>query len=147
LIHTADDYEYAGGRSYVAAVLSVIPRAIWPDKPETLGKERADLLFGRGSDVYVPYAIGMAGEAAMNFGPLAIPLTFAVLAGVVIGAHAMLYRLHREDGRLLLYPLVVILCFVVPMGELESVIYTTVKDGLVPALLVFLGTDRVPVPH
>jgi hypothetical protein len=144
LVHTADDYEYAGGRSYLAAVLSVIPRAIWPDKPETLGKERAELLFGRGADVYVPYAIGMAGEAAMNFGPLAIPLTFVLVALGVVAAHAMLYRLDPQDGRLLLYPLIVVLCFVVPMGELESVIYTIVKNGFVPLLVVFLASDRVP---
>jgi len=143
-VHTADDYDYSLGRSYLAAVVSVIPRAVWPDRPDTLGKERSDLLFGRGSAVPVSYAIGLAGEAMMNFGPLAVPLTFAVLALVIIGVRRVLYQLHPEDGRRLLMPLLLILCFVVPMGEFESVMYTMAKNGLVPLTIVFLSSKRFP---
>jgi hypothetical protein len=144
MIHSADDYDYPWGRSYLAAVVSVVPRALWPDRPETLSAERSNLLFGRGADVYVPYAIGLAGEAVMNFGPLAMPLTFIFVGFLVVGVSEMRSRLDPLDARGLLYPLFVVLCFVVPMSELESVFYTLVKNGFVPFLIVLVASDRVP---
>ncbi|WP_208346090.1 hypothetical protein [Aetokthonos hydrillicola] len=43
------DYEYAWGRTYTAAIATLLPGGILPQKPPQTSKESTELLFGRGS--------------------------------------------------------------------------------------------------
>jgi hypothetical protein len=71
------DYQYAWGRTYLASATLLIPRALWPDRPPGKVKEGTEAQYGAGSwdeDKWNSSLVyGLAGEAMLNFGPLAVP--------------------------------------------------------------------------
>jgi hypothetical protein len=142
------DYEYALGRTYLGGMTILIPRAIWPQRPPTKVKEGTEAQYGMGS--YVPdhwvssRVYGLAGEAMLNFGPLAVPFAFAVL-GLAVGLVRRLFiNLQPGDARLLLYPFLVNLCLVILVGDSDNVVFFLIKNGSVPLLLLTLASRRRP---
>lgn len=137
------NYQYAEGRTYVGALSLAIPRQIWPDRPPTKVKAGTDLIFGSGA--YAQGAVssrvyGLAGEAMLNFGPIAAPLTFGVL-GVVVGwVRRKSGDWIPNDARVLILPLLINLCFVVLVSDSDNIIFFTVKNGLVPFAVVALSS-------
>lgn len=144
------DYELSYGRTYLAAMTSIIPRALWPERPPTKVKEGTEIQHGR--DSYVPEGqyrflssrvYGLAGEAMLNFGPAAVPISFAAL-GIMVGAVSGLrFRVAGGDARLLLFPLLVILCVVALTGDSDNVVAFVVRYGLLPSLLILCGSSVI----
>lgn len=140
------DYEYAWGRTYIGALALLIPRAILPDRPRTSVQEGTEVLNWQGA--YLPgkfessKVYGLAGEAMMNFGPLAVPFLFTFLGLVVGGVSWLMSRLSPIDSRLLLLPFLVNLCFPVLAGDSDNIVWFIFKQGLLPILLVFASSKR-----
>jgi len=152
LIATGDDYRYGLGRSYLGGFASIVPRAIWPDRPQTVRKERTELLYGarspssRNVGAQVMWMFGAPGEAMLNFGVLAAPFPFLVW-GFAVGWVALLFRrLPRDDTRALLLPFLVGLSLIMFIGESHIIVFWIVKDGLVPSVVLFLCSDRKLAP-
>ncbi len=146
LMRPQRDYEYALGRTYLATAAMLIPKSIWPERPPGKMKEGTEALYGRGS--YVPGAFesfrvyGVAGEAMLNFGPLAAPLAF-ILLGIAVGrVRHWLLSWEPFDARTLMLPLLVNLCFVVLVGDSDNVLFQVVKSGSLPLLVILLGSSR-----
>ena len=143
------DYEYAWGRTYIAALALLIPRAILPDRPRTSVQEGTDVLNWQGA--YLPgkfeasKVYGLAGEAMMNFGPLAVPFLFTLLGLVVGGVSWLMSSLSPIDSRLLLMPFLVNLCFPVLAGDSDNIVWFIFKQGLLPVLLVAASSKRETV--
>jgi hypothetical protein len=75
---------YAGGETFWEALLALVPRAIWPDKPVEAGSglmvsEYTGLRFASGISV----GIGQVMEFYVNFGTLGVVLGF-LLMGVLV---------------------------------------------------------------
>src|SRR5690606_2332026 len=86
LLQQEYEYEYADGRTYLGALSLAIPRQAWPDRPPTKVKAGTELIYGSGSyeqGAESSRVYGLAGEAMLNFGPVAVPLSFIVLGGIV----------------------------------------------------------------
>lgn len=90
LIGTATDYlggrfeSYAQGDTLVEAAISLVPRALWPDKPVTAGSgglvsRYTGIPFAEGTSV----GIGQVMEFFVNFGTAGVILGFLVI-GVII---------------------------------------------------------------
>ena len=79
---------------------------------------------------------GLAGEAMLNFGPLAVPVAFFGLGLLVARLRWLLIRLRPFDSRLLLFPFLVNLTFIVLVGDLDNILYDTSKHLLMPLLLI-----------
>jgi hypothetical protein len=82
---------YENGETIYAAILAIIPRAIWPDKPVTGGSgdnvsKHTLILFGEGTSV----GMGQVLEFYINFG----------VPGVLIGFLTLGFVLRRLDLRL-----------------------------------------------
>lgn len=138
------DYQYALGRTYLGTAAILIPRALWPDRPPTKVKEGTEAQYGVGSwDEYTwssSHVYGLAGEAMLNFGPVAVPFAYLIF-GVMVGrVQYFLSKLRAGDTRLLLYPFVVMLCFSVLQSDSDNLLFILVKDGLVPTLVVLFGS-------
>ena len=74
---TSGDFQYSYGKTYAEAFAFMIPKYLWPDRPEGKVTAGTEALFGRGS--YDPvlhratYIYGLAGEAMLNFPPALCP--------------------------------------------------------------------------
>src|SRR3954452_13315736 len=83
----ASSVNYAWGRTYLGALSLLVPHSIFPERPETKLKEGTELQTGPGS--YVPRVLyssrvyGFAGESMLNFGPISVPIAYALFGLVV----------------------------------------------------------------
>ena len=138
------DYQYAWGRTYLATALMLVPKSVWPDRPPGKIKEGTEALFGMGTyipDVFQALRVyGVAGEAMLNFGPLAVPISFVLLGIVVRRVRRWLMVWPAFDPRLLLLPYLINLCWVVLIGDSDNVAFYLIKYGTVPLFVVLLGS-------
>jgi hypothetical protein len=144
------DYRYAWGRTYVGALALFIPRSLWPDRPDTITREGTEALAGMGSYepgvVFSSHVHGLAGEAMLNFGPAAVPVAFLGL-GLAVGRLRRFTRSARPwDSRWLLVPLLLNSCFDILGGDSCNILFSFVKDALIPCALVMAFSMRRPDP-
>jgi hypothetical protein len=146
LINDGRDFGYAKGRTYLGAVSLLVPRFLLPDRPASKLREGTDIQAGAGT--YVPgrqwssRVYGLAGEAMLNFGPMSVPLVYALFGLMVGWVRTFTTRLLPGDSRLLLIPLLIYECFAVLIGDSDNFIVGVVKDGLLPFLVVALSSVR-----
>ncbi len=139
----------AYGQTYARAILAVVPRFLWPARPGTKQEFTTNLLWYSGA--YIPgrqestMIFGLAGEAMLNFGPLAVPFSF-VLLGLLVGWASRLYnRVPEGDVRLYLVPLFILLSFVALILDLDNLVFIAVKNAAMPSLLVLLSVRVSPI--
>jgi hypothetical protein len=138
------DYQYAWGGTYLASATLLIPRAFWPDRPPGKVKEGTEAQYGVGSwDEHKwssSLVYGLAGEAMLNFGPIAVPFAYGIF-GLIVGLlQRFLDTLRQEDARLLLYPFFVNSCFSMLQADSDNLLFNLIKGGLVPVLVVRFGS-------
>lgn len=148
-LSTPNNYEYARGRTYVGGLSVLIPRSIWTDRPLTKIKEGTEVQYGKGS--FVPgvwqssRVYGLAGEAMLNFGPVAVPFVFLIL-GVTVGyVRRLMINLNAADVRLLLLPFVINFCFILLVSDSDNIVFFLVKNGAVPFLVLMLCSIKTPM--
>lgn len=141
------DYRYALGRTYVAALAIMVPRALWRNRPPSKVKEGTQLT--RGMNSYIPgisqssRVYGLAGEAMLNFGPLAVPLAFIPL-GIVVGLLRRTLHSWRRvgDARLLVLAFLVLFPVTIASADSDNVVFGVFKWFTVPLLVLALGCRR-----
>lgn len=141
------DYRLAFGRTYVGGASILIPKSLWKDRPIHKIREGTQALYGmsayrpgghRSSRVY-----GLAGEFMLNFGPALVPFAFAALGFVVGRTRRLMRSMDPLDARWLLVPFFINLCFIVLGMDSDNILFFLVKNGLLPALVVYLGSRVV----
>jgi hypothetical protein len=135
------DYHYALGRTYLGAVALLVPKALWPDRPPAKVLVGTEVLYGRGSyreqDCESSRVYGLAGEPMLNFGPAAVPLSFALLGVAVRRLRAFLAALPEADPRRLLSPFLIILCSSALSSDSDNLLFSLWKDGPIPFAIVW----------
>lgn len=141
------DYDYAYGVTYLEAFDVLIPKWIWPDRPDGKVRKGTEALHGRAvynarifqaSQVY-----GLAGEAMLNFPPIFAPLAFFLLAFVVAKARSLMIA-DSNDLRWLLVPVVANAMIIVPAADLDNQIMFFLTVAALPLLLLRASCFVVP---
>ncbi|MDQ4025603.1 MAG: hypothetical protein M3217_08970, partial [Actinomycetota bacterium] len=144
---TAEDYDYAWGRTYGAGAAVVVPRAIWPDRPVLKVKEGTEAIYGRGSfsPLYreATFVYGLAGEAMLNVGPWGVPVAYGFFGLLVRAVRRLVLRLEEDDVRRLVYPFLSALCLVVLLSDSDNVMIFLLQNGLLPTAVLYFGSRRV----
>jgi len=143
-----NSFHYALGRSYFGAVASLVPSALWRDKPPTKVKEGTDAQWGEGA--YESFGVrssrqyGIAGEALLNFGIWSIPLAFAVLGFATAVVRRFMSRLVEGDARNFVVPLLSLSCVLLLVMDSENILLFLLKGVLIPliALRAFAHVER-----
>lgn len=139
-------FRFTWGQTYLGAVSLLVPRSILAERPPNKLKAGTDAFFGYGvfeSEMVSTFAYALAGEAMLNFGVVGGLLSFVVLAAVVVWARRWRARLDPRDARQLLAPFVASLAFMTLLWDSDVVLFYTVKESLVPALVVAASVRRV----
>jgi hypothetical protein len=150
LTGTAHYYEYAFGRTYWGALTLLIPRSIWQDRPPTKVAWTTALESGHGS--YLPgewqssHVYGLAGEAMLNFGPVAMPFAFAIFGLVVGGIRRFVVSLGPDDIRFLIVPFMILLSIQLLVNDADIILFFVFKYGLLPFAVVVLCSRRARWP-
>ncbi|MCS6840429.1 MAG: hypothetical protein NZ699_11740 [Roseiflexus sp.] len=140
------DYEYALGRTYVAAFAVLIPRSVIERMPsKTL--EGTEALHGRGSYIPIDFEAtqlyGLAGEAMLNFGIVAAPVSFIAFGLANCSVRRWLFGLKPGDARLLFYPFLALFCFYMLACDLENIVFDVIKNITVPLGITVLSLSSV----
>lgn len=144
--HSESNYELSWGRTYVAALTIIIPRWIWPGRPERKIKEGTEIILGTGSYQagrrYSSRVYGMVGEWSLNFPYALAPATFGLLGLGVAYVRIFGLNLRGFDARLLLLPFLINLCFIVLSSDSDNIVFFLFKRGALPVAVVALGSVR-----
>jgi hypothetical protein len=148
------DYSFALGRTYLGALGLIVPGPLWRDRPPSKVKEGWDVLFGArayereyGTTAFSDHPIttrlfGVAGEAMLNFGPLLVPLSYAILGFFVGWARRRIANWKMGDVRLFLAPFLTVLCLLILTADSDNILYYCEMSGLVPFAILFFGSER-----
>ncbi|MBN3960627.1 hypothetical protein [Nostoc sp. NMS8] len=142
------DYEFAWGRTYFADVSILVPKSIWPKKPPDKYLDGIRAESGLLPEQYDPNdwisskVYGLAGESMLNFGPFSIPFFFIVPGIITRVVRCYVFSWKFPDSRLLILPLLINLCFLCLMNDLDIIIFFIVKNGVFPGLILFAVSDR-----
>lgn len=150
LMERGYDYHLRLGRTYALAVLTIVPRAVWPAKPSELhGKVAAgtDLQYGQGT--YRPgtqgsaRVYGLGGEALLNFGLPGVPIAY-LLYGAVLGWYRKkLLTFRRQDARYVIVPVLTLVAFTAAFGDADNTVFLALKNGLLLTAVVVFSSTRV----
>ncbi|MGC2111954.1 MAG: hypothetical protein WA655_20720 [Candidatus Korobacteraceae bacterium] len=141
------DYDYGYGTTYLEAFDIVIPKSIWPERPDGKVRKGTEALNGR--DVYnarifhASQVYGLAGEAMLNFSPIAAPLIFFVLAFVVAKSRGLMLA-DQDDARWLLVPILANGIVLLLSGDLDNLLMFFLGVGLGPLVLLRASSQIVP---
>mgnify|MGYP000853121735 CR=1 FL=1 len=79
----------------------------------------------------------------LNFGWLAVPLAYSLLAYLVVNVKMLHKRMEKHDLRQLLYPFLVILCVVVLVGDSDNIVYFVMAKGIIPFTVLWMSKKRL----
>jgi hypothetical protein len=142
------EYDLALGRTYLATICRIVPSYVWPNRPLLKDLEGTEVQYGKGT--YDPVnrrsslVYGAVGEAMLNFGPAAVPIVFAIWALAVGRIRKWVLSWNSADVRVLLAPWLIIMSFVMFIGDSDNVFYSFFKYGTVPVILLWLCSRHVP---
>ena len=150
LVDGPDSYQLRLGKTYVFSLLTVVPRAVWPDKPSGLhGKVGAGTALQHGEGTYRPgrfessRVYGLAGEAMLNFGQAGAVGAFLVY-GMMLGWYRKkILTLHPEDARIYLVPLLTLVAITATFGDSDNTMFLFLKDGALLTAIVWLSSTRL----
>lgn len=140
-------YEYRWGGTYFRALATLIPRAIWYNKPPGKVEAGTDLQFGQGiaatGRVRSSRVYGLVGEAILNFGLAGVPLMFAVYGAALGWYRRKLLTWHPADARHFLAPIILIACLVGVFGDADNLMFGLLKNIMLPGLCILYSSTRV----
>jgi len=141
------DYRLAYGRSYLGDLSILIPKQLWPNRPPTKVKEGTNISYGNGSydpNNFVSTKVyGLAGEAMLNFGPIAVPILFLIFGIFFSLILRFISHLEKHDARMILLPLFVLLPILILTSDLDNIIFFLIKNGLLPFLIIYVCSNRI----
>ncbi|MGB9752254.1 MAG: hypothetical protein C0183_00620 [Roseiflexus castenholzii] len=146
LARPESDYEYAFGRTYAAAFAVLIPRSLIERMPSKTF-EGTEALYGKGSYIPIDFEAsqlyGLAGEAMLNFGFVAAPVSFIIFGLANCSVRRWLFGLTPGDARLLLYPFLSLFCFYMLACDLENIVFDIIKNVAAPLGVIALSLSSV----
>lgn len=140
-------YSFALGETYAGALALPVPPSVWPDRPETKLVSGTEAQYGEGqlgpghspsSRVY-----GLQGEALLNFGALAVPVSLWLFGFLVCWVDKVVegWRL-TQDARLLLAPLLLVGTLQLFIQDSDILMFFVVKTVSIPFLLLLVTCAR-----
>ena len=136
------DTSLALGKTYLGTIALLVPGRLWRNRPATKLKYGTDIQYGTGSSMKVlsSRVYGLGGEAMINFGPTAIPISYLFLGFIVGRVRGILLSCSKYDSRILIFPFLANVCLVFLVGDSDNALFFLIKNGFIPILLIYLSS-------
>ncbi|WP_157314426.1 hypothetical protein [Chitinibacter sp. GC72] len=139
-----EDYPLSLGRSYIGGLASVIPSALFPNRPDSFTKEKTEIVFpgmAHVDEIETNLVFGGYGEAFVNFGYAAILL--AIPFGFLIGSFSRKFYVSSHAPRdLALYPAYSILPIAILIYDSNSLMYFSMQFVLMPIIITYFNSKK-----
>jgi hypothetical protein len=143
LVKYPRDYRYRWGLTYAAAASFLVPRSIWPNRPNYKTDAGTEATLGKSSAYDSTRVYGLTGEAFLNFGPWGV-LPMYALYGACLGWYRRKFTgWEASDARLFLAPLVTILFATAFVSDSDNVLFLFVVDGSLITAAFLASVRRV----
>jgi hypothetical protein len=129
LIKFPGDYDYRWGLTYVGAPSFLVPRTLWPNRPNYKTDAGTEATLGKSSTYVSTRGYGLTGEAMLNFGPLGVLPLYALYGACLGWYRRKLTSWDASDARMFLAPLVTILFVCAFIADSDNVLFLFVVDG------------------
>jgi hypothetical protein len=129
LIEFPNDYDYRWGLTYAGAPSFLVPRSLWPNRPNYKVDAGTEATLGKSSIYDSPRVYGLAGEALLNFGPWGVVPLFGIYGACLGWYRRKLTSWDISDARLFLAPLVTIMFVAAFISDSDNVLFLFVVDG------------------
>ena len=145
LIKDPSDYDYRWGLTYAGAFGILIPRNIWPNRPEFKVDAGTEAQQGKATSWRSSQVYGLSGEALLNFGPFGVVPMFAIFGGFLGWYRRKLTSWDPLDARMFLAPFFTILFVTALTGDSDNLVFAAVMEGALVTAAVFAASRRYPV--
>lgn len=142
------DYHLQFGKTYFQQLpYMVIPRQLWPEKPEHHLKSKAttDLMHGAGSydrGIDANKLLGIAGEAMLNFHFFGVPLVYLIL-GLLVGCFSKYSNsLRINDSRRFIAPIFTLILIINIFVDMDNILNFFILYGFLWLILVVLLSSK-----
>jgi hypothetical protein len=123
------DYDYRWGLTYLGAPTFLVPRSLWPDRPNYKVDAGTEATLGKSSSYDSTRVYGLTGEALLNFGPWGVLPLFAAFGACLGWYRRKLTSWGRADARTFLAPLATVLFATAFVADSDNVLFLFVVDG------------------
>jgi hypothetical protein len=148
LVKFPKDYDYRWGLTYVGAPSFLVPRSLWPNRPNFKVDAGTEATLGKSSSYDSMRVYGLTGEALLNFGPWGVLPAYALYGACLGWYRRKLTTWDAADARTFLAPLVTILFATAFIADSDNVLFLFVVDGSLITAAFFASTKIVrPVQH
>ena len=147
LVKEPDDYDYRWGLTYAGAFAVLIPKPLWPDRPEFKVEAGTEAQFGKATFLRSSRVYGLPGEALLNFGPFGVVPIFAVYGAVMGLYRRKLSSWDIDDARMFLAPLFTMWFANAFVSDSDNLVYAIVIQGTLVLAAFLVATKRRPVPR
>jgi hypothetical protein len=141
------DYDYRWGLTYIGSPSFLVPRTLWPNRPNYKIDAGTEATLGKSSTYDSPRVYGLTGEALLNFGPWGVLPVYALFGACLGWYRRKLTSWDASDARTFLAPLATILFATAFVADSDNVLFLFVVDGsLITAafLMSIKKVQRVP---
>jgi hypothetical protein len=144
LVVDPDDYDYRWGLTYIAAPSFVIPKSLWPQRPQVRVDAGSEALWGKATQWKSSRLYGLGGEAMLNFGPWGVVPVFGVYGGLLGWYRRKLSSWDRADARIFLAPFFTSLLVRGFVYDSDTLLFSSLTQGTLVILVLFLASKGVP---
>jgi oligosaccharide repeat unit polymerase len=141
------------GLTFASGVTTLVPRKIWPGKPEPGGVIFTREYAGDRWRGFSGLSAGIVGESVLNFGWFGVPVSFLIMLGVVFANYSIYRRLNAQapESRKHTF-LVMVYAVIVPMLcmllylDFSTAAVSMITRMVVLGLLYMVLVNRVLMP-
>ena len=144
IVKDPGDYSYRWGLTYLGGLAVLIPRNIWPDRPEIRVDAGSEAQLGKTAPWASSRLYGLSGEAMLNFGAAGVPLMLGIYGGAVGWYRRKLISWGRGDARMLLAPFFTLMIVGALVYDSDVLVYFATTEGLLISLLILAASRRLP---
>ncbi len=139
-----DQYKFRYGGTYLNALLRVVPRGIWKNKPVQYKRKAGTEIVRQAlsGEKLTSRVYGLSGEAILNFGPLGIVPAFIVFGCILGWFRKKISTMTPSDSRFFLVPLLLLVFNFAIINDLDNLTFALLRGGVLPFIIVFFSSTR-----